>query len=88
MIKILVYNTDKIRFPFTVKRKRHGNFQRSTRNTGGDAAAAFAGATAGRRKTGRMRTAPSRANGKPPTQDPPGQPYDARGALRAANKEA
>lgn len=50
MIKILVYNTDKIRFPFTVKRKRHGNFQRRTRNTGGDAAAAFAGATAGRRK--------------------------------------
>lgn len=43
MIKILVYNIDKIRFPFTVKRKRHGNFQRSTRNIGGDAAAAFAG---------------------------------------------
>lgn len=43
MIKILVYNIDKISFPFTVKRKRHGNFQRSTRNTGGDAAAAFAG---------------------------------------------
>ena len=52
MIKILVYNIDKIRFPFTVKRKRHGNFQRSTRNTGGDAAAAFAGATARARQNG------------------------------------
>lgn len=50
MIKILVYNKYEHRFPFTVKRKGHGNFQRSTRKTGGDAAAAFAGKSADKAK--------------------------------------
>ena len=83
MIKILVYNIDKIRFPFTVKRKRHGNFQRSTRNTGGNAAAAFAGATAGPRKKPAGCALPRHAQTENRQRKIPlGSLTDARGALR------
>ena len=81
MIKILVYNIDKIRFPFTVKRKRHGYFQRSTRNTGGDAAAAFAGANC--RQSGKRRLGAARQTQTENRQRriPLGSPA-ARGVLR------
>lgn len=58
MIKILTYNHQYLRFPFTVKRKGHGNFQRSTRKTGGEAAAVFAMANCrqnGKRRLGAAR---------------------------------
>ena len=95
MIKILVYNIDKIRFPFTVKRKRHGNFQRSTRNTGGDAAAAFAGKSADKAKKRMVTRSPvtrkrKTANAKSPwAARPPGVfcVDENRGALKIPGGE-
>jgi len=79
MIRILAYNKQELRFSFTVKRKGSGDSQRGTRKTGGEAAAAFAGANRG--KMAQVSPAPGMHKQKTASTESPWTAHPLPGAL-------